>query len=91
MTIEQKIKILIDNEYPLFKLESTFQMENIVAYCEKINAISMYTLGWRGEPEKHNDLCEKINTLIKEADEVECLTSKFEYIRECKKWFMERR
>jgi hypothetical protein len=30
----------------------------------------------------------QIDDLIKEAEDVECLTSSYPYVRECKKWFL---
>lgn len=39
--------------------------------------------------ENHTRVYKKIDDLIKEASFVECLSSPFLYIRECKKWFNE--
>ena len=53
---------------------------------------------WSGQPNsvelRYNSLVytrifQQIDSIIENADLVLCLTSKYEYVRECKKWYEE--
>lgn len=95
MTIEQKINNYIDemNEY----IDATRDgiIDDVIDMTWEDVPISMFHIQYWDEVNTNtykfsanNFIVEKINKMIDEADETECLTSGVEYIRKMKKKMM---